>query len=95
MNDYQINQSYLTQKELAERWRVSQGTIINLRRTGSIPFFSVPGSSKILYPVDGIIYCEQQHTTTTKEEQKKQKGLTESSRKKPVVSTKSRKKWRI
>jgi hypothetical protein len=95
MSDFQKEQNYFTQKELAVRWRVSQGTIINLRKAGRIPFFRVPGSSKILYPVDRILECEQHHTISTKEEQREQQQLTEIKRKKPVVSTKPQKEWRI
>lgn len=95
MSDFQQNLNYFTQKELAERWRVSQGTIINLRKAGSVPFFSVPGSNKILYPVGKILECEQQHTISTKEAQDKQNRRTELKGKKPVVSAKSNKIWRI
>lgn len=86
---------YFTQKELAGRWHVSAGTLINLRNNGAIPFFKVPGSSKILYPVEQIIECEHQHTTANKEVEGKQQQRTESKRKTPVVSTKPEKEWRI
>ncbi|MBM9604214.1 helix-turn-helix domain-containing protein [Desulfopila inferna] len=95
MNDYLKRQNYFTQKELATRWRVSQGTIINLRKAGNIPFFSLPGSSKILYPVDEIIDCEQKHTTAIKEVHNKRHQLTELKRKLPVVSPKKQQNWRI
>ncbi len=93
--DEQLEKNYYTQTELSERWKVSPGTIINWRKEGRLPFFKLPGASKILYPVDLILECEQKHTTLTKEEQKVQIQLTESKRKKPVVSAKPRKEWRI
>ena len=84
---------YLTQQQLAERWHVSPGTIINWREAGHLPFFRLPGSSKLLYPTEQIHKIEQQHTTPVKEGNKTRKP-TESQREKPVISAKS-KKWRI
>ncbi len=86
--------SWITQKELASRWHVSQGTIINWRDAGQLPFFRLPGASKVLYPMDEIFELENQNATTIKEVRRKQKQLTESQRKKPVVSAK-KKDWRI
>lgn len=86
---------YFTQKELAERWHVSAGTVINLRNNGAIPFFRVPGASKILYPINRILECERQHTTEIQEEESKPQHRIESKRKTPVVSTKPQKEWRI
>lgn len=88
--------NYFTQSELSERWGISPGTLIKWRNEGRLPFFRLPGVSKILYPVDQILECEQQHTITTKEvKNQKLNNLTEFKRKTPVVSTKSLKKWRI
>lgn len=84
---------WLTQKELAARWKVSQSTIINYRNKGRIPSFRLPGSTRVLYPFDEILELEQQHTT--KEGQKGQRQLSQIKRKKPVVSTKPLKEWRI
>ncbi len=86
--------TWLTQKELAVRWKVSQSSIINYRNKGKLPFFRVPGSIRILYPLHEIIALELQYTTTIKEVRRKQKQLTESQRKTPVVSAK-KKDWRI
>ena len=61
---------YLTQKELAQRWRVSQSTIINWREKGEIPYFRVPYSSRILYPEEQIEALEKTNTTNQKEEKK-------------------------
>jgi len=92
-NVVEENIKYLTQTELAARWHVSPGTIINWREKGSIPFFQVPGSSKMLYPIEKISELEKQNTTLEKEGNK-QKTSTEIKRKKPVMSAKD-KKWRI
>lgn len=95
MSDFQQNQKFFTQKELAERWRVSQSTIINLRKSGRIPFFSIPGSNKILYPIEIIFEYEQKNTAMNREEFKARNEHKESRRIKPVVSTKPNKAWRI
>jgi len=86
---------WLTQKELAARWKVAQSSIIKWRNEGRVPFFRLPGTSRVLYPIDQILECEQTHTTTTKEAQREQKERTELKRKKPVVSAKPFKEWRI
>ena len=95
-NILEVNTTFLTQKKLAERWNVSQGTIINWRNNGNLPFFQVPGSSRVLYPVDGILECEQKNTTAAKEVlPSKRIVVTEFKRKKPVVSAKPKRDWRI
>ena len=88
--------TWLTQKNIAERWHVSQGTIIKWREDGKLPFFRLPGTSKILYPLREIILLETQHTTEMKEyNAKRQKQSTELQRKKPAMSAKPQKEWRI
>lgn len=41
---------------------ISQGTIINWRRKGILPYFQVPDSSRILYSVTDIERIESQYT---------------------------------
>jgi hypothetical protein len=45
---------YYTQKEVAEEFRVSQGTVIKWRSLGYLEYFKPPGSNRVLYPVEGI-----------------------------------------
>ena len=85
-------EKWIPQKELAKRWHVSPGTIINWRQEGRLPFFRVPGTSKILYPGDKIIELENKNTTIVKEGPQQQPEL---KRKKPVMSAKPIKEWRI
>lgn len=85
---------WITQGQLASRWQVSIGTIINWRKAGQLPFFRLPGSNKVLYPTNEIVELENQNTTTVKEVSNKQKQSTELKRKKPVMSAKL-KEWRI
>ena len=87
------DQEWITQKELAKRWRVSEGTIINLRKKGILPVFSIPGLKKILYPVKEVLRMERENTG--KEVQSEQKTLTEFKIKKPVMSARPEKDWRI
>lgn len=88
---------WLTQKELAERWRVSQGTIINLRQQGKLPFFHIPGSKKILYPLESIIRIEQENSTKEVQSQEKKysRQPAKITTKKPVISARPEKEWRI
>lgn len=86
---------YLTQRQLAERWHVSQGTIINWRNTGKIDYFNLPGTHKILYPLKDIKRLEEQHTTNVKEATKTQADSKKLRKKKPVVSDKPTKVWRV
>lgn len=86
---------WLTQKELAARWKVSQSSVINWRKNGKLPFLQIPGSSRVLYSLESIIDLEKEHTTNIKEDKRHQKSKIELQRNKPVVSTKPLKEWRI
>jgi hypothetical protein len=85
---------YLTQSELADRWRCSSGTIINYRKKGFLPYFRLPGCRKILYKIDDIIQIEQQNLIRKGGENNHQVNqVRHQKREKPVVSAK--KEWRI
>ena len=88
------NKRYLTQSELAERWRLTQSSIKNLRDRGQLPYFRLPGSSRVLYAAEAVEELERLHTTLAKEVDKK-KQHTEIKRKKPDVSATPKKEWRI
>ncbi len=45
---------YYTQKEVAEEFRVSQGTVIKWRGLGYLEYFQPPGSGRVLYPAEGV-----------------------------------------
>lgn len=49
---------YLTPKELATRWRLSDQTLANWRHAGKGPRFIRVGT-RVLYPLQGIIHFEQ------------------------------------
>lgn len=84
---------YFTQAEVAERFRKSEGTIINWRKQGMFSFFRPPGSRSVLYLKSEIEDLEKQHTTIRKGGDAKRKP--KPTRKKPDVSTTSSKKWEV
>ena len=88
-----LQRVYLTQAELAERWRCSEGTIINYRKKGLLPFFRLPECSKILYKVEDIEHIEQKNLIREGGDGKHQvKQLKQQKMEKPVVSAKE---WRL
>jgi len=82
---------YLTQKEVADRFRVAQSTVKNWRERGLLAYFRAPGSTRVLYPVTAVEQLEL-HSI------KREKGVvkpTEIIRKRPRVPTKPEKEWRV
>ena len=88
------NTVYLTQRELAERWRCSEGTIINRRKNGIITYFRLPGSDTPLYPFEDILAIEEEHTKQTKPKGGDKKKKAEIKKVEPCVSA-PQKEWRI
>jgi hypothetical protein len=86
-------QKFLTQAELAKRWRLTESTVKNLRDRGQLPYFRLPESTRILYPLESIEEVERQHTTQARGVVTPGKG-SETKRRKPVVSSKDE-DWRI
>lgn len=82
---------YFTQKEVAIRWKVSQTTLKNWRDKGVLPFFRVPSSSRILYPVKVILNIEENNL----QGKEVRFQVVKLKREKPVVSTIPKRKWRI
>ena len=60
-NAYELNQEYLTQQELADLFRVSPNTVKNWREAGLLDYFQVPGSTRVLYPIESINQFKEQH----------------------------------
>jgi hypothetical protein len=83
--------NFLTQREVACRFRVTPSTIKNWRERGLLHFFQAPGSTRILYPVDAIDEFERQCIKVTKEVVRKN----EIKRERSNVSTRPEKEWRI
>jgi excisionase family DNA binding protein len=55
---------FLTQSELALRFRVSPSTIKNWRDEGRLEYFRVDGSSRVLYPKEAVEEFERRHRHT-------------------------------
>ena len=84
---------YLTQAELAKHWRVCENSVKNWRQRGYLPYFRIPGSSRVLYPLHGIQEVED-HFTEPAREVMPEHTEAEIKRRKPVVSSKDE-DWRI
>lgn len=84
---------FLSQQELAKRWRCSEGTIINRRKNGVISYFLLPESGKPLYPYDEILEIEQKHTKQAKTKGGDSKKA-DLKKVEPCVSA-PKKEWRI
>ena len=85
---------FLTQKQLAERYNVSVSTIKNWLDRGYLPYMQLPDSTRVLYPLDGILEAELQFTTPAKEVKQKKESA-ERKREKPAISATPKKEWRI
>ena len=88
-----LSKKYMTQQEVAEYFGVSVGTVINWRKAGELDFFRPHGSTRVMYPVESVLEFEQRYLHRNKPP-KGQKKVIEM-RKKPGVSSKPRKEWRI
>ncbi|MBW2566111.1 MAG: hypothetical protein JRE24_04325 [Deltaproteobacteria bacterium] len=84
---------YLTQEELAKRWRMSESCVKNWRVRGLVPYLRFPGSSRVIYPLHGIQEVENVLTEPAREVMPEEIRA-EIKRKKPVVSSKDE-DWRI
>jgi len=91
MEKEKYERKYLSQKELAQRWNCSQGTIIGYRKKGIISYFQLPETKKINYELKVITEIENQNTIREGGDKKK----AEIKRVKPTVSTPPKKEWRI
>ena len=61
-NAYELDQKYLTQEEVAMRFRVSQSTVKNWRDAGLLAYLQPPGSSRVIYPRESVDEFEKKHT---------------------------------
>jgi DNA-binding transcriptional MerR regulator len=82
---------YLTQAEVAGRFRVTQSTVKNWRARGLLQYLRVPGSTRVLYPIDSVEELEQQSLHQEKEVVRPK----EIKRERPGISPRQQKEWRI
>jgi DNA-binding transcriptional MerR regulator len=91
-NHERIQESnFLTQKEVADRFRITQSTVKNWREKGLLRYLRVPGSTRVIYPIDTIEELEQQSLHQEKEVVKPK----EVKRERPGISPRREKEWRI
>lgn len=92
LNNDLKKQKYMTQREMAEHFRKTEGTIINWRRKGYFTYFRAPGSNSVLYLCESVEDFEKKNTAPSngKEADNRPKSVI---REKPVIST--TKEWRI
>jgi predicted site-specific integrase-resolvase len=84
---------YLTQTEVAQRFRVSPSTIKNWRDQGKLEYFQVDGSTRVLYPVESVGAFERRFTRREKVIERRKSA--EVKREAHGMSSKPKKEWRI
>ena len=94
MSKTNAQKKYLTQAEVAEHFCMSESTIKNWRDRGYLPYFQLPDSTRVLYPVDGIEEVERQYSHPAKEVVNGPKRPVVK-RKKLEISSNPQKEWRI
>jgi len=92
-NAYDVEKKYLTQQEVAERFRVTPSTVKNWRSKGKLIYFQAPGSTRVIYPREAIEEFERQHTAQEKVVEFARPA--EITRIKPGVSSIRQKEWRV
>jgi len=66
-NSYELeDKKYMTQEEVARRFRVSPSTIKNWRDQGKLDFFQPDWSSRVLYPRESVEEFEKRCTKRAK-----------------------------
>ena len=66
-NSYELeDKKYMTQEEVARRFRVSPSTIKNWRDQGKLDFFQPDWSSRVLYPRESVEEFEKRYTKRAK-----------------------------
>lgn len=88
-----VSKKYMTQQEVAEYFGVSVGTVINWRKAGQLDFFRAPKSTRVMYPTESVLEFERRCTRRT--EPPRRHRVVDEMRKRPEVSSKPRKEWRI
>ncbi len=89
-----FKQQFLTQKEVAEYFRVSTKTIGNWSNRGLLSVWQAPGSTRVLYLSDEVRNFRNKNLKP-RGEGDKPKQINGIKKGKPVVSPKSDEDWRI
>ncbi len=94
LNNDLNKQKYMTQKEMAEHFRKTEGTIINWRRKGYFTYFRAPGSNSVLYLRENVEDFEKKNTEPSNKKEVDNKPR-QIKKEKPDVSSTPNKQWRI
>ena len=89
-----FKQQFLTQKEVAEYFRVSTNTVGNWEKRGLFSRWQAPGSTRVLY-LSNEVKDFRDKNLKPRGEGAKLKQVIGIKRGKPVVSTKPNEDWRI
>ena len=93
---YDLDKKYMTQKEVADLFRVSPSTIKNWRDGGLLEYLQPPGSTRVLYPRKSVEALEEICTKRKKATIIQiKKTPAEVKRKVPGMSSNPEKEWRI
>jgi predicted site-specific integrase-resolvase len=92
---YDLEKKYLTQQEVSDLFRVRPGTIKNWRDAGYLDYLQVPGSSRVLYPVETVHQFERQHTKRTNVIEFKKSDKVKKKDGHGLSSNRIKKQWRI
>jgi excisionase family DNA binding protein len=65
-SSHELENKYLTQEEVALRFRVSQSTIKNWRDKGLLEYLQPTGSTRVLYPRETVEEFEKLHRQRAK-----------------------------
>jgi hypothetical protein len=58
---YELKHEYFTQQEVADLFRVTPNTVKNWRDHGLLDYFQVLGSTRVLYPIEGVNQFKEHH----------------------------------
>ena len=89
-----FKQQFLTQREVAEFFRVSTNTIGNWEKRGFLSRWQAPGSTRVLY-LSNEVRDFRDKNLKPRGEGDKPKTIIGMKKGKPVVSPKSDEDWRI
>ena len=89
-----FTQQFLTQKEVAEFFRVSTNTIGNWEKRGFLSRWQAPGSTRVLY-LSNEVRDFRDKNLKPRGEGAKPKQINGMKKGRPVVSTKPNADWRI
>ena len=89
-----FKQQFLTQKEVAEYFRVSTKTIGNWTKRDLLTVWQAPGSKRVLYLSDDVKDFRDKNLKP-RGEGTKSKQINGIKKGRPVVSTKTDEDWRI